>query len=294
MNRAMGLTKSVVHLTIILLLVASAVSGRDLFPRKCKHRNRACFRNGAIVPNLYVYGVDDFNRYLKLTNREYSLKAISNDIQRNASGTTVYIQELASDNDFLISGGTRVRVFARLKGYRVLDDTGEVREIQYKQDPALGNSQFISDLSGEYFLSCNGRMANVELRSVADPDRLLARSNLRAKKILFIEGKVYLFGLDEASFKKNGDIRDVVCQIFKKTSMGLEMESQIRIPGWYHVIDVDPLTKNVVMQMGQDPPFTSTFWLFNLNTRSMAKIYLSDYSGCPIFLREDVLGFAKK
>ena len=121
----------------------------------------------------------------------------------------------------------------------------------------------------------------------------LARSNLSAEKILFIDGKVYLFGLDKSSFKKNGEIRDVVCQIFKRTSTGLELEGQIRIPCRCHVIDVDPLTKNVVLQEGQDPPFTSIFWLFNLTTEKMVKIYLSDYSGHPIFLREDILRIDK-
>jgi hypothetical protein len=273
--------------------LVTAVSARDLFPRRCNHRNRVCFRNNTIVPNLYVYGVDDFNRYFKQANSEYSLKAISNDLERNASGTAIYIRELTSDKDFLISKAAGVRVFDRPKGYKVIDDKGEVREIQYKKDRDSENSHFLSDLSGEYFLSCNGRMANVELRSVADPDKPLARSNLSAQKILFIDGKVYLFGLDKSSFKKNGDIRHVVCQIFKRTGTGLELESEIRIPCWCHVIDVDPLTKNVVLQEGRDPPFSSIFRVFNLDSRTMRKIHFDNHPGYLLFLREDILGIAK-
>jgi hypothetical protein len=292
MNRLEDLTKSAVHLTIILLFLVSAVSARDLFPRRCNHRNRACFKDKTVVPNLYVYSADDLRQYLRHVNADYSLKLVWK-VCRNASGTAIYVKESSGETDYVISSGGNVKAIHRSKAYTIMDEQGKLRIIEFKQDPKAGRPTFVLGSYGDFFITGPSNEEFVEIRRIADPHKPLITASMHGVTIFSLGDEVYLFGNDKASYRKNGDIRDVVCQVFKRTGTGLELESEIRIPSWCHVIDVDPLTKNVVLQEDRDPPFTSIFRLFNLTTRRMAKIYLSDYSGYPIFLQEDILRIAK-
>jgi hypothetical protein len=201
-----------------------------------------------------------------------------------------------SEKGYFIYAGGEVKLVKRPykpSGFQVLDSKGALQELNYKHNSQ--NAFFIADVSGDYFISCNGRMKNVELRRVADPERILARSNLGAHSIYSMGGKVYLIGRDELSFKKNGDTRDLVCQVFKQTTNGIEMEAEIRIPRPdagptpYTVEDIDPLTRDVVLRDVRDPPSDDYYRLFNLDTKVIRTIYLSDLYGHPIFLPEDYL-----
>ena len=294
MNRT-HVTKLVAFNAVILVMVSIA-SARSVFKNKCNQPNRACFKDGAIVPNLYLYSKDDFNRHFKQHYPEYSIGTIWN-IEKNPSSTYIYVQEYLTKRGFLFFVGGTVRLIEEPEGYKVLDAKGDLREVNYKRDS--GNSHFLSDVSGEYFLSCNGRMRNIELRSVSEPDKPLARSNLGADSIFSLNGTVYVIGTDESSFKKNGFTKDIVCQIFRKTATSLELEREVRIPRPvatptpFYVQDIDPLTKNVVLRDVRDPPGDDIYRLFNLDSRIMKTIYLSDLYGHPVFLREDILEIAK-
>lgn len=261
MSRTKYLTKSVLYLSAILLLVVSFVWARGVSNKRCNHPNRACFKDGTIVPNLFVYSKDDFNRYFKQHYPEYSIGTIWS-IRKNAAGGYMYVQEYLTEKGYFVYAGGQVKLVKgpRPGSYQVVDIKGELQELNYKRDS--GSAYFIPDVSGEYFCSCNGRMKNVELRRMADPDRILARSNLGADSIYFMDGKVYLIGRDELSFKRNGDTKDLACQIFKQSTTGLEMEAEIRVPRPdagptpYTVEDIDPLTRDVVLRDVRDPPVT--------------------------------------
>jgi hypothetical protein len=250
------------------------------------------------VPNLYIYSKDDFNKYFKQHYPEYSIGTVWS-LKKYPNGTYIYVQEYTSKKGFLVFAGGTVRLIQEPQAYKVLDAKGDLIEVNYKRDSSLGNSHFLSDVGGEYFLSCNGRMKNVELRSIAEPDKPLARSKLGAQRLFSIGDKVYLFGRDESSFKRNGYTKDIVCQVFRKTGAILELESEVRIPRPvatptpFIVEDIDGLTMNVVLRDVRDPPGVDVYRLFNLDSRVMKTIYLSDLYGRPLFLREDILGIAK-
>ena len=291
MSRAKYLTKSVLYLSAILLLVVSFVWARGVSNKRCNHPNRACFKDGTIVPNLFVYSKDDFNRYFKQHYPEYSIGTIES-IEKNSAGKYMYVREYLTERGYFIHAGGKVKLVKRPGDYELLDAKGELQELKYKR--VSGNAHFSVDVSGEYFFSCNARMRNVELRRIADPNRILAKSKLGADQVYSMGGKVYLVGTDEASYKKNGDTKDLVCQIFKQTSTGLESEDEIRIPRPqagptpYYVEDIDPLTRDVVLRDVRDHS-DGYYRLFNLDTKLIRTIYFSDLYGHPIFLPEDYL-----
>jgi len=297
MNCTNNLTKLVSPSAVILVIVLiGSVIG--VSKTKCNHPNRACFEDGSIVPNLYLYSKDDFNRYFNQHYPAYSIGTVWS-VKRHPTGTYIYVQEFTSKKGFLVFAGGMVRLIQEPDAYKALDAKGDLIEINYKRDSSLANTHFLSDVGGEYFLSCNGRMKNVELRSITDPDKPLARSKLGAQRLFSIGDKVYLFGRDESSFKKNGYTKDIVCQVFKKTTAGLELESEVRIPRPvatptpFVVEDIDGLTMNVALRDVRDPPGDDIYRLFNLDSRVMKTIYLSDLYGHPIFLRDDILGIAR-
>lgn len=282
--------------SVILLVIVSTVFPRESLPKKCNYGNRACFDDGTIVPNLYLYSKEYVNEYFRQHKPEYSIGSIWS-VESNPSRTYIYIREYLTKKGFLIFERGKVRLITEnFEGHQALDDKGELTEIHYTKDSSSDNSHFLSDLSGEYFLSCNARMKNIEVRSVDDPNKPLTRSRLGAERIFCIDGKVYLFGTDESSFKGNGDTRDLVCQIFKKTGSGLEQQNEIRIPRPkagptpFYLEDIDPATKNIVLRDVRDWPSDSIYRLFNLDSRAMRTIYLPDGYAYPVFLREDILG----
>lgn len=308
MNRIKHLIKLFLQLsaTTLLAMVLIVPTG-NCFPKKCQHRNRACSEDGTLIPNLYVYSKNDFQKYLKKNNPECFLEYIWK-VQRNSSGTSLYLQENFGRKMITISIGGDVRVLTRPAEVAALNDNGEfviwtdnlLKEIHFTKDsipgyPLKGN--FAIDPSGKYFFIHN--LKCTEIRDVNEPDRQLARSNLAGTCIFFIDNKVYLFGQDKSSYNTNGDTLSIKCQIFKKTSTSLEMESEIQIPRSkagptpFYVEDVDPSTKNIVLRDVRDAPNYSKYWLYSLDSKTMKQIYLSDYYGYPRFLKDDILGLAK-
>lgn len=292
MARTKCLTESVLHVIVILFFMVSLVSARGTSPKKrCDHQNRACFEDGTVVPNMFVYSQDDLNRHFKQNYPEYSIGTIWS-IRKNATGKYIYVREYLTEKGYFIYPGGKVKLVKRPGVFQVLDAKGELKELNYKRD--AGNGHMLVDVTGEYFISCNARMKNVELRRVADPDRILAKSNLGADSLYYMGDKVYLIGTDELSFKKNGDTKDLVCQIFTQTATTLNMEDEIRIPRPeagptpFYVEDIDPLTKDIVLRDVRDHG-DGYYRLFNLDTKLMRTIYLSDVYGHPIFLPEDFL-----
>lgn len=296
-----NLTKLIVSLNFILFIgTLCPVAAQKWFHKKCSHPKRACLKDGTVIPNLYVYNEDDFRNYLKKINPEYTFKFIEK-IQSKVSGTAIYLKEFSGQRDFMIFANGKIKVLERpATGRFILNNDGEFREIHFQEKLAPNLFQIASDSTGTYFLLGTSKEDKIEIRGMADPDKLLARTNLRGRLQIFcIEDKVYLFGNDDTTYSKKGSYTGIVCQIFQKGDDGLELAQEIRIPRPqsgptpFYAEDIDPSTKSVFLVDGRDAPGRSKYWLYSLKSKTLAQIYFSDDGWYPIFLKEDILGIAK-
>jgi hypothetical protein len=240
------------------------------------------------LSNFYAYERDEFQKFLGKIN--YSVDYLS-EVGRNSSGTNLYFYQSPAkgSNVLIVSSKKEIKILLRPADNAYLNDKGEFvawfndikNGIHFKNGKIryvveFGN--FGVDPSGQYFF-IESTLGETEIAIVDNPEKPIARSELRGQKIFYNNGILYLFGF------QSSNPNQIICHVFRNERDGYIMEREVVIPSSHHVVDMDPASGNVLV-MGLRHMFPS-WYIFNLKSLKMTNVGLAKTYG--FFLREDIL-----
>jgi hypothetical protein len=293
-----------------LLIIASAEEG--LNQRKSKKAYLIVYKKKLVMDYLNKLGYSD---------------VYPDKIERNSSGTRLYLRDFKDNILLSISGNGKIKEFPSRARFIYLNEKEEIvawyddikKGIHFRNAAVLAVPLFTAfgiDPGGKFFfvsknegviVDPNGQQAypskiepTTSVASVNDPLTPLIKTRIMGERIFFKNGKIYLFARAYRNFRGPGDYEqhEIICQIFKNNGSGtFELEEEIHIhrpsprSSPFGVIDMDLWSEKVLIEDVRDMPFSflTSWYLYDLKLKKMTKIGRRK-DGYAFFLQNDILG----
>jgi hypothetical protein len=275
----------------------------------------AVAENKVALQNIYDYKYEDIKNFLNKIkpNEPFIIQTVN----RNSSGTSLYIHQYATNNIvpkiLIIPANGQIKEIDVPAKVAYLNDDGDVvawsnnlseniyfrngkfRDLNIMKGEKYGSGKFCVDLSGRYF-AIEVQLGVTEIASIENPNQAIFQTKLKIDKIFFTKDKFYLFNYDSENYMKKYRHEKIICQIFMKNASSYKLEDEFNIlrptarPSPFFVVDMDLESEKVLVEDVRDNPLSllTSHYIFDIKTKSMDKIgwVQANYT---FFLKEDIL-----